>query len=338
MIGIDWGTTNFRAYLLDAQGSIRDRRNTACGVLRVAGGQFAETLRAGIADWLAAGERGVLCCGAVGSREGWREMPYLPCPIGVAELSRATVTVPFQGAQVRLVPGVGFTDAQGVPDTMRSEETQIAGISAAMGGTGLVCLPGTHSKWARVQDGRIVSYSSHMTGEVFGALRHHTIFARTMCDAPPDWGTFAQGVARSGDRGGWLHHVFGVRALCVTGGLGEAAAPWYLSGLLIGHEVRAAQPAAELVHLVGEPMLAALYARAIALLGGEARIEDADAAARGLAAIAAQIDWSEPESNEPESNEPESNEQESNEPESNEPESAGPGARRRESRALAATA
>jgi 2-dehydro-3-deoxygalactonokinase len=291
MIGIDWGTSNFRAFLLDAQGNILDRRKAPCGVLHVPDGGFAETLRAEVGDWLDQGENRVLACGAVGSKEGWREMPYLPCPIGVPDLARGTVVVPFAGAQVRLVPGVGFVDAQGVPDTMRSEETQIAGIRGVLGAEGLACLPGTHSKWARLRAGRIVSYASYMTGEVFGALREHTIFARTMCDGPVDWAAFEQGLGRSGDPGGWLHHVFGVRALCVNRRLSETAAPWYLSGLLIGHEVRVALPEGELVHLVGEPNLTPLYARAIALLGGEARIEDAHAAARGLAAIGAAIDW-----------------------------------------------
>jgi 2-dehydro-3-deoxygalactonokinase len=291
MIGVDWGTSNFRAFLLDAQGNIRDRRKAPCGVLAVSGGRFAETLRAEIGDWLDRGDDRVLACGAIGSREGWREMPYLPCPIGVAELAAGTVAVPFADAQVRLVPGVGFVDAQGVPDTMRSEETQIAGIRGLLDGHGLICLPGTHSKWARLRDGRIISYGSHMTGEVYGALRSHTIFARTMRGGPTDWTAFTQGVARSGDDGGWLHHVFGVRALCVNNRLNETAAPWYLSGLLIGHEVRAALPQGELMHLVGEPTLTALYARAIAELGGEARIEDAEAAARGLATIGAAVDW-----------------------------------------------
>ena len=291
MIGVDWGTSNFRAFLLDAEGKIRDRRKTACGVLHVAEGRFAETLRAEIGDWLDRGEDRVLLCGAIGSREGWREMPYLPCPIGVTDLARGTVAVPFGGVRARLVPGVGYVDTQGVPDTMRSEETQIAGIRGVLGERALACLPGTHSKWAYLRDGRIASYSSHMTGEVFGALREHTIFARTMCDGPTDWTAFEQGIARSGDVGGWLHHVFGVRALCVTGRLSETAAPWYLSGLLIGHEVRAALPRDELVHLVGEPALTKLYARTIAVLGGAARVEDADAAARGLATIGAEVDW-----------------------------------------------
>ncbi|HUB12209.1 MAG TPA: 2-dehydro-3-deoxygalactonokinase [Acetobacteraceae bacterium] len=291
MIGVDWGTSNFRAFLIDTAGNVRDRRKAPRGVLHVPAGGFADILRAEIGDWLDHGERRILLCGAIGSREGWQQMPYLPCPIGIPELAHATVSVPFAGAKARLVPGVGCLDAQGVPNTMRGEETQIAGIIGALGESALVCLPGTHSKWARVQSGRIVDYSSHMTGEVFGALRRHTIFACTMRDAPIDWDAFGQGVARSGETGGWLHHLFGVRALCVTGGLNDTAAPWYLSGLVIGHEVRAALPPGALVHLVGEPGLTLLYLRAIELLGGVARIQEPDAAAYGLAAIAAAVAW-----------------------------------------------
>lgn len=291
MIGVDWGTSNFRAFLLDADGTIRDRRKKPCGVLHVPDGRFAETLREEIGDWLDHGEDRVLLCGAVGSREGWQEVPYVPCPAGIAELSRAVAAVPFSGARLRLVPGVSTFDAQGVPDTMRSEETQIAGIRTALGERGLVCLPGTHSKWAHLRHDRIVGFASHMTGEVFGALREHTIFNRTMRDGPVDWAAFDLGLARSGEDGGWLHHLFGVRALGLTGRLGEVAAPSYLSGLLIGHELRAALVPGVPVHLVGEPMLVAHYARAIAAKGSEVRIEDADAAARGLAAIGAAIDW-----------------------------------------------
>ena len=199
--------------------------------------------------------------------------------------------MPFAGAQVRLVPGVGYVDAQGVPDTMRSEETQIAGIRGELGAGGLVCLPGTHSKWARLRDGRIVSYSSHMTGEVYRRAARAHDFRPHNARRSDGLGGVRAGPGAVRRPGGWLHHVFGVRALCVNRRLSETAAPWYLSGLLIGHEVRAALPPGELVHLVGEPNLTPLYARAIAVLGGEARIEDADAAARGLAAIGAAIDW-----------------------------------------------
>ena len=282
MIAVDWGTTNFRAFRLGADGTILDRRTAARGILHVEAGAFAAALQAEIGDWLAGGERHVLLCGMIGSRQGWQEVPYLRCPAGAAELAGAVATVAFAGAELRLVPGVTTVDVQGVPDVMRGEE---------LGGSGLVCLPGTHAKWVRLQERRIAGFTTHMTGEVFGALREHTILGRMMHDAPLDTAAFDRGVARSADSGGLLHHLFGVRALGLMGSLAEDAAPSYLSGLLIGTEVRSALTPGTAVHLIGAEQLSARYARAITACGGTVRLEDEDAAARGLAAIARSLDW-----------------------------------------------
>jgi 2-dehydro-3-deoxygalactonokinase len=291
MIAVDWGTTNFRAFHLGANGAILDRRTAACGILHVEGGAFAATLQAEIGDWLARGERHVLLCGMIGSRQGWQEVPYLCCPAGAAELAGAVTRLAFAGAELWLVPGVTTVDAQGVPDVMRGEETKIVGALDALGGSDLVCLPGTHAKWVRLQDRRIAGFTTHMTGEVFGALREHTILGRMMRDAPLDAAAFDRGVARSADPGGLLHHLFGVRALGLMDRLAEDAAPSYLSGLLIGSEVRSSLTPGATVHLIGAEQLSARYARAITACGGTVRLEDEDAAARGLAAIMRSLGW-----------------------------------------------
>ena len=291
MSAVGWGTTNFRAFLLGADGAILDRRAAASGILYVEAGAFAAALHAEIGDWLAGGERRVLLCGMIGSRQGWQEVPYLPCPAGAAELAGAVAEVAFAGAETRLVPGLTTVDAQGVPDVMRGEETKIVGALDALDGNGLVCLPGTHAKWVRLHDRRIAGFTTHMTGEVFGALREHTILGRMMRDAPLDIAAFDRGVARSADPGGLLHHLFGVRALGLMGSLTEEAGPSYLSGLLIGTEVRNAVTSGATVHLIGAEHLSARYARAITACGGTVRMEDEDAAARGLAAIARSLDW-----------------------------------------------
>ncbi len=292
MIGVDWGTSNFRAYRLAPDGAILERRAAPRGILQVAGRQFAETLRGEIGDWLDGGEDRVLLCGMIGSRQGWQEAAYVPCPAGIAELAGAIVAVPFEGARVRLVAGVSAQDQEGVPDVMRGEETKIVGLAPHFGGGGLVCLPGTHSKWVTCRDGRMMGFATHMSGEVFGVLREHSILGRMMRQGPTDWAAFDLGFARAGDPGGWLHHLFGVRTLGLAGRLDEAAAASYLSGLLIGHEVRAELPEPAVVHLLGEPRLTEQYARAIEGMGGRVRLGDEDAAAQGLAAIGARVDWS----------------------------------------------
>ena len=292
MIGVDWGTTSFRAYRIQG-GAVAARHAGPHGILSVPPGGFADVLRAAIQPWLDEGERHVLMAGMVGSRQGWQEAPYLPCPAGATELAAALVPVPFHDAQVLLVPGLVVPGDP--PEVMRGEEVQVVGALAGSGGDAVACLPGSHSKWVRANGGRITGFTTHMTGEAFAAVRDHTILSRLLqSGAPPDPAAFARGVTRSGDPGGLLHHLFGVRTLGLFGKLPAAAAESYLSGLLIGHEVRAAAAAGMTnrpVHLIGEPALCALYAQAVALCGGASRSAPGDSAAHGLALIGAQAPW-----------------------------------------------
>ena len=293
MIGVDWGTTSFRAFRIAPDGTIRDRRAGMRGLVNVPDSRYADTLRDEIGPWLAAGENHVLLSGMIGSRQGWKEAPYLPCPAGAPQVAAALVEIEFDWAQVKLVPGLSATDEAGVAEVMRGEETQVFGVLGAMGRSGLACLPGTHSKWVRVEDGRITGFTTHMTGEAFGALRGHTILGRMMREGPSNGAPFDAGVRRSGDPGGLLHHIFGARALVLAGRLAETDAAAYLSGILVGHEVRAALAAQQgmVVHVIGAPDLTALYARAISENGGFPERHDGEAAARGLALIGERAAW-----------------------------------------------
>lgn len=290
MIGIDWGTSSFRAYRLRGR-AVLDRLAQPLGILSVAAGGFERALQDAVAPWLADGERRILISGMAGSRQGWIEAPYLPCPAATADLAQALLPVPFVGAEVLLVPGLSAADPAGVPEVMRGEEVQILGALDGSDGTMTVCLPGSHSKWAEVAGGRVETFSTHLTGEAFAALRSHTILGRLMrTDAPPDPEAFGRGVLRSGDPGGLLHHAFGVRTLGLFSQLPEDAAASYLSGLLIGHEVRAAAPALPVL-LIGDASLCGLYSHAVAVCGGIATLAKADAAARGLALIGERAQW-----------------------------------------------
>jgi 2-dehydro-3-deoxygalactonokinase len=283
MIGIDWGTSSLRAYRLAADGAVREKRDGADGILTVAAGGFPAVLHRVVGDWLAAGERQVLLCGMVGSRQGWVEAPYLPCPAGPAEIAAQLTRVPFEGADIRLVPGLVTRDAGGVPDVMRGEETKLIGLLAA-GVEGQVCLPGTHSKWVRLEAGRITGFGTHMTGEVRAVLLGHSILGRLV--QPGESATaFERGVVRSGQAGGLLHHAFGTRGLGLLGELAESETASYLSGLLIGHEIRAAHRPGEAVHLAAAETLAAPYAAALRLLGVAVRQHDPDIVVRGLVEI-----------------------------------------------------
>jgi 2-dehydro-3-deoxygalactonokinase len=197
--------------------------------------------------------------------------------------------VPFDWAQVALVPGVRHADPEaGVSMTVSGEETYLIGAAAAIGGAGLLCMPGPVTCWARLVAGRIVSLSTYPTGEMFTALRV-PLLGRASRDGAVDSAGFDRGVARAAQPGGLLRHVAELRA--------EAAAPdaaARLFGLLVGHEVRAALTVQEEVHLVGPSDHTPLYARAIAARAGTALPPLADTAAVGLALVGALADWPAP--------------------------------------------
>ena len=292
MIAVDWGSSNFRAFRVDAKGTVLARISSPQGILQLGQGNFEETLRAEVSGWLAEGEKHILLCGMIGSRQGWVEAEYLSCPVGIEELASAVILVPFSGTKVGLVPGVIGPDAAGVPELMRGEETAAMGILDACVGAGVVCLPGTHSKWIQLTDRKIVSFTTSMTGEIYSALRKCTMLERSMANnSAVDEAAFRDGVVRSADSGGLLHQLFGVRTLALMGRLREEASSSYLSGLLIGNEVRATMRHGSHVHLVGAAHLCSLYAQAIEACGGGARVEDKDAAALGLAAIGRRLHW-----------------------------------------------
>ncbi len=287
MIGIDWGTSSFRAYRLH-NGQVIDRLESSAGIMHVQNNAFAETLRTAIAPWLADGETRALMSGMISSRQGWVEADYLPCPANAATIAASLTRVDFEGCDLRIVPGLSAQDSDGTPEIMRGEETQIIGSAAA---DGLVCLPGSHAKWAKIQAGQIDSFTTYLSGEAFSALRTGTILGRTMNDAPHDPAGFDRGVQRSADTGHLLHHLFGVRTQAIMRTLTADAGASYLSGLLIGHEIRAALPPGGHATLLGTPELCALYARAIAQRGGTSVNGSADSAARGLVIIGELAQW-----------------------------------------------
>jgi 2-dehydro-3-deoxygalactonokinase len=286
LIAIDWGTSSFRAYRLSAEGALLDKRSAPLGILQVQASRFAEALGSQIADWLGAGEAPVVMSGMIGSRQGWQEVPYVSCPAGVAQLAAGMREVRWDSHRAWIAPGLSSRDASGVPDVMRGEETQLAGILDQLPPSACVCLPGTHSKWVEVRAGKILHFSTYMTGETFAVLKEHSILGRMMSEAPTDLSWFDAGVRRAQDPGGLLHHVFGVRARGLFGELADVASASYLSGILVGHELTSARTDAGLVHLLGAPHLVAIYARALNLLGGDVVTLDPDAAVHGLLSLA----------------------------------------------------
>ena len=232
----------------------------------------------------------------VGSRHGWREAPYVKCPADPRDIAARLVEVRMGARLVRLAPGLSYEPADGEPDVMRGEEVEILGIADS--GGRLVVLPGSHSKWAIVDGGRVERFKTFVTGELFAAVRDHTLagaFARA-AKGEPNGPAFTRGVERGagaarGDRGsGLLGALFGARSLPLMGGLAEDDAAEYLSGLLIGAEIAEARRLfpREAARVAGADALVKRYLAAFAVLGEEAVAAPSGAAARGLLVLARQ--------------------------------------------------
>lgn len=288
MLAVDWGSSGFRAYRLAGDGRILERRQAASGIASLTPTDYPAVLRSQVGDWLAADpDDAVLLSGMVGSRQGWREAPYVQCPAGLANLAGSLCPVDLgDGRTAWIVPGLACRNDDGVPDVMRGEEMQIFGLDLAgrPGGEATICLPGTHSKHARLHDGRITGFTTAMTGEVFALLKSHGLIAAMLApDAGPDLDTaaFEAGLTQSGRPGGLLQHMFSVRVRRLFNELSAEAATHYLSGILIGHELRATAWAGRAV-IVGTGVLTMRYRKAFAFLGMNADVAPEDAAATGL--------------------------------------------------------
>ena len=299
LVAVDWGTSSLRGARLDSHGQVLEERSFDRGIMTVPAGQFAPVFEACFADWISASGTLCLISGMAGSRQGWIEAPYCECPAGFDEVAAklAWITDAPAGWRIAVVPGLSCEHpapppgaAGGVPDVMRGEEVQIFGAIQLTGlRDGLFVLPGTHSKWATVQDGRITGFKTFMTGEFFALLRQHSILSKTVAaDAPLDEAAFAHGVAQAQGGAGLLHHTFSARTLSLFGRMDAGPLASYLSGLVIGEELRAQTlvPGAEVV-LIGSTALTHRYTLALATHTVRTRTLGAEATWAGLAALAA---------------------------------------------------
>lgn len=290
LIGIDWGTTSFRASLIGADGGVRDRLAAPEGIMHVKGGRFEAAFSRLLAPWAGHAGLPVVASGMITSRNGWVETPYAGLPAGGAELARAIVAHRTgEGREVHFITGLAC-DADGAPDVMRGEETQVVGALASGVADGCLVLPGTHSKWARVSGGRIVRFATYMTGDVFDALRRHTILKALMGEGGYHDAGFRLGVEAGLAAGSdLLHRLFHARSLPLFDRLPAEATADYLSGLLVGAEVAgggAGMARGDRVHIIGRDDLADRYELALEIAGFCARKTEPDSAARGHFAIA----------------------------------------------------
>jgi 2-dehydro-3-deoxygalactonokinase len=290
LVALDWGTSSLRGALLAADGGVLEERSFARGILTVdktaEQGGFDAVFESCFGDWM---DAGTLCliAGMAGSQQGWLEAPYCPCPAGFADIAARLAWIEPQ--RIAIVPGLSI-DKNGVPDVMRGEETQIFGALELLAlNHARVVLPGTHSKWVSVSDRRVTDFSTWMSGEFYALLRQHSILARTLpsSDTAHHDAAFEQGVAHALQGEGLLHTAFSTRTLSLFKRMATDALPSYLSGLVIGEELKCQQlQRGDSVVVIGSDALTQKYGQALSQLGVSAQCVGNQATWHGLHKIA----------------------------------------------------
>jgi 2-dehydro-3-deoxygalactonokinase len=283
LIGLDWGTSALRAYLLGPAGEMLERRAAAHGILQLPQGGYAAAFLGIAGDWL---ERWpslpVVAAGMVGSRNGWHEAPYLACPVDVLGVAKGLVAFDSGCGLLHLVPGLSTDGPR--PDVIRGEEMQVLGgltLEPKLTSSAVCVLPGTHCKWVTVREGLVTGFTTYLSGEVFALLRDHSLLGQPAREAglatPTDaWDrtVFSRGIetVRDGGAIGIAPSLFSTRSLFLRGDLTAAQTLDHLSGLIIGEEIRSAVAAlagaacSPLV-LLGDPSLCERYRVALACFG-----------------------------------------------------------------------
>ena len=295
-IGVDWGTSSFRAWLFGSSGEVLESTHGPWGISQIDGASFRQTLLEAVGRWLAdhAGLP-IVMCGMIGSAQGWHEAGYLTGTVGVDELAAGAVNVPDPELALYIIPGIKGVSADGHNDVMRGEETLLAGgLGNIKADQTFFCLPGTHSKWIFGEKGRIERLTTFMTGELFHLMKAHSILAPLIdADSEVDLNSpaFADGLALAQSPSGLLHHLFAIRAGVLTGRFAHSDVLTLLSAVLVGHECKTMNLACQAddrspVILMSSGALSAVYQQAFGLLGIPYQTVDSKIAAQaGLFAI-----------------------------------------------------
>lgn len=271
-IGIDWGSSNFRAWLISDDGSILSMVSTGHGALNLNHLEFEDILFETCSEWLQENPAiPVLMAGMVGSKDGWVETSYQETPTNLAALKGALVPVKNRGNRtIFIVPGLACKNMYGRADVLRGEEVLVfGGLHLSGKSDALVCLPGTHSKWCHVNAGRLVEFTTFMTGELYDQISNMNSLKRFLTDRSFDRASFENGLGESQSGSALSSQMFSIRASNLTATNSSSSGSSYLSGLLIGHELGALTeqtPPLQSVTLISDGSLAQYYQCALTFL------------------------------------------------------------------------
>lgn len=310
----DWGTTALRLWAVDASGRATASGECAVGAVSVLSGPGIESgptrdqrfvaVIADLAGPVFSGNPGVplVICGMAGSRDGWRDTGYMHTPARLTDIGKDVTSFAVADREIHIVPGLLQRETSELSlDVMRGEETQIVGVSlssAEQAEDYTIVLPGTHTKWVQISSGTITSFSTSMTGDLFSAVRGHTVLSSPhRAHATGSVDSFERGLETGGAQGishGLAATLFSGRTKYLTGNLSATEIDLYISGMLIGDEVAHQLPrvrdSSGKIILCGAGPLAELYRRALQRAGASPILADTGATVLGLHEMAARLD------------------------------------------------
>ncbi len=296
----DWGTSSLRIWLVDREGTVLSKRRCGKGMKRAAEIGFERVLENELECLDAPPQAPAVICGMAGARGGWLETGYQDVKAPLSDVIHSSVRSHSGRRNIHILPGIARIDANR-PDIMRGEETILLGLGALglLSEVRLVCIPGTHAKWIRIEAARILDFKTHMTGELFGAIACHTILSQSICTGSSPMGPRETDAFRLGIKTAWreptglTHHLFNIRANAVLFDADPGILAATLSGLLIGSEIFAElgdRTDTLSMTLLASGNLANLYLMAMQTRGIDCVVVDAERAALvGLSRAAAEL-------------------------------------------------
>ena len=286
LIAIDWGISSFRAFLLGKDGQILERHTAEMGIMKVTDNDFPGFFNRLLDDWLSTHiEAPILMSGMIGSEQGWSLAPHIKLPASLKDLAAKLHPVKISNKRTGyIVPGLTTAGPTGVHDIIRGEETQIMGaFKEKIPAECVLCLPGTHSKWVTLTDGIVTDFNTSLTGEALDVLTNYSILGRLIEKKDTDSSkSFIQGLLRSRDAGGLLHHLFGVRSQGFYQKIDKHELKAYLAGILIGHEITGMKEIhsnLKSITIVGGKKISKVYEKAFDFFSIDSQLVDGEMAA-----------------------------------------------------------
>jgi len=287
-VGVDWGSTTFRAYRFDENGVLVAQISADKGIREIqppTAEHYEKVLFELIGSWLYEGDI-VLLSGMITSRTGWIETPYLSCPVDVTSIANCAQCIETQGIELRFLPGIKQENP--APDVMRGEELQLLGV-ADFNGSSTIILPGTHSKWATMKGSELAQFRTVMTGELFELISKNSLVGAVFSSQKFDENSFMEGVELGYETTTLVSDLFTLRSSVILEQANSNTQHSRLSGMLIGSEIREGlqmMDACSDIVLVGAESLCLLYQRALTHIGKNARLSTGVAAVEGFQQIA----------------------------------------------------